>query len=346
MKRPIPELRLLLAVLIGCWFVRPAHAHDPGLSSLQFELGENELKATATFARADVDALGGVQRLEDVLAESILVLFGTNRIPPVVGAIDLNEVDAICHLSFPGTPTGSVTIDSALLKLLPRGHRQLVSIQTPKHRVLREQLFDASRHRFVVPLDDGTKAGGHSNAFVQFLWMGIEHIATGFDHLVFLLGLLIVSAGFRDVLKVVTAFTIAHSITLALAALEIIRISSRVVEPLIAVSIIYVGIENLVQRRFDRRWMLAFAFGLVHGCGFASALTEAGLGSRASGIAVPLFSFNLGVETGQVAIASILLPAIWRLKKSPERSEKWVAVCSVLISLAGAGWLVARTLFA
>src|SRR5437870_13027848 len=108
------------------------------------------------------------------------------------------------------------------------------------------------------------------HSFADFLLMGVRHIWTGYDHLLFLFGLLIVTRNFSSSVKIITCFTIAHSITLAVATLSLVRISSRIVEPLIAVSIIYVGIENLISGGDPRcRWMLTFAFGLIHGFGFA-----------------------------------------------------------------------------
>jgi hypothetical protein len=117
-----------------------------------------------------------------------------------------------------------------------------------------------------------------------------------------------------------------------------------VVEPLIAASIVYVGIENIFSRNLDRRWLLTFGFGLVHGFGFASVLRELGIGSGAGGTAIPLVSFNLGVEIGQIAIALIILPAVWKLRAQPTFITKYVPACSVLITLIGAFWLVERIL--
>jgi hydrogenase/urease accessory protein HupE len=174
--------------------------------------------------------------------------------------------------------------------------------------------------------------------------LGIEHIATGYDHLVFLLGLLVVGGTFRSVVKIVTSFTVAHSITLALATLDVIRFPATVIEPIIAASIIYVGIENLVRRDLDRRWRLAFAFGLIHGCGFASVLRELGIGANGSGVAMPLLSFNLGVELGQITLAAVVLPVIWQLRQRPAFEPRYVPACSALIALAGGYWLVERIL--
>src|SRR5207248_3078790 len=120
-------------------------------------------------------------------------------------------------------------------------------------------------------------------------------IWTGCDHLCFLFGLLVVGGRFLSSAKIITSFTVAHSLTLALATFNVVSLPSRIVEPLIAASIVYVGVENLFRRDLDKRWLLAFGFGLVHGLGFASALREAGIGAdNGAGVVVPLVSFNLG----------------------------------------------------
>jgi hypothetical protein len=115
------------------------------------------------------------------------------------------------------------------------------------------------------------------------------------------------------------------------------------VEPLIAASIVYVGIENLLRGDDPKgRWLLTFAFGLIHGFGFASVLRELGVGTDGKSIAVPLVSFNLGVELGQVVIAALVLPVIWKLRAKPVFVARWVPVCSVLVALLGGYWFVQR----
>ena len=114
------------------------------------------------------------------------------------------------------------------------------------------------------------------------------------------------------------------------------------VEPLIAASIIYVGVENIFRRDLEKRWMLAFGFGLIHGCGFATVLRDLGVGKEGAGVVMPLLSFNLGVELGQLAIAALVLPIVWALKKRPVYQPRFVPALSVLIIAAGAYWLVER----
>jgi hypothetical protein len=148
----------------------------------------------------------------------------------------------------------------------------------------------------------------------DYLLLGIEHIFTGYDHLAFLFGLLVVAGfrrpreGLRCVIGVVTAFTVAHSITLVCSGLDLLRLPSRIVEPAIALSILWVAIENLLVEKPKRRWLLTFGFGLIHGFGFASVLREIGLPPR--GLVLSLLSFNVGVELGQLAVVALVAPAL------------------------------------
>jgi hypothetical protein len=176
----------------------------------------------------------------------------------------------------------------------------------------------------------------------DYLLLGIEHIFTGYDHLAFLFGLLVV-AGFRRlrdglhyVLGVVTAFTVAHSITLIASGLDLVRWSPRIVEPAIALSILWVAIENIVVEKPKRRWLLTFGFGLIHGFGFASVLREIGLPPR--GLVLSLLSFNVGVELGQLAVVALVAPALHLFSR--ERLDARSAL--VLVALSAVGMLGAH----
>jgi len=179
----------------------------------------------------------------------------------------------------------------------------------------------------------------------KFLPSGIHHILIGPDHLLFLVGLLLLGGTLRRLVLVVSAFTVAHSVTLTLAALNIVTPPASVIEPAIALSIVYVGIDNLMVRggRDMRAW-IAFAFGFIHGFGFANVLREMDLPARALGWS--LFSFNLGVEVGQlivvVAVAS-LLAALRR--RSETAGKRIVLVGSLVVIAAGAFWFVERVFF-
>ena len=156
---------------------------------------------------------------------------------------------------------------------------------------------------------------GEGGGTVSFFLLGIEHILSGYDHLLFLLGLILRGGRMLSLLKIVTAFTVAHSVTLALAVLDVVVLPDRLVEAVIALSIALVAAENLSPRpAVPRRWVVSFLFGLVHGFGFSSALRELGLPRQ--GLALSLLGFNLGVEVGQALIVGLALPALVMLRRT------------------------------
>lgn len=192
-----------------------------------------------------------------------------------------------------------------------------------------------------------------------FLKEGMWHIWTGYDHLLFLLVLLLPGAltwrwseGWQpqpqtrsivsEVLRTVTAFTAAHSVTLTLAALDWVRPPSRVVESLIAASIIVAAINNLRPSLSTRAWAIAFAFGLIHGFGFANALADLGL--HGTGLAPALLGFNLGVETGQLAVVGFLLPLFLTLRHKSFYRRQLMPIGSLAIAALATTWLLQRAL--
>jgi hydrogenase/urease accessory protein HupE len=173
----------------------------------------------------------------------------------------------------------------------------------------------------------------------EYLGAGFDHIIPkGMDHILFVLGLFLFSTRMRPLLWQVTMFTVAHSITLALAMAGVIELPARIVEPLIALSIAYVGIENLWHRRLhNSRLVLVFAFGLLHGLGFASILAEFGMPDDA--FATALIAFNVGVELGQltVILAAYLAVGAW-LGRKPYYRQLVVMPGSVMITVVGLYW--------
>jgi HupE / UreJ protein len=188
-------------------------------------------------------------------------------------------------------------------------------------------------------LDLGTAVG---TGWVSFVAMGIEHIIGGIDHLMFLLGLLALARGLWQTVQIVTAFTVAHSVTMSLASLGLVDVPSRIVEPLIAASIVWVAVENLVAPAgVGRRWLIAAILGLVHGLGFASALTELDLSRQA--LVRALIGFNVGVELGQlIFVVAVMPPLIWASR--PGRLPRLPQILSVIVATAGAVWLISRLL--
>ncbi len=186
------------------------------------------------------------------------------------------------------------------------------------------------------------KIGGKVSLFAQigeFIKLGVEHIFLGYDHIMFLFALIVIGGRLMNLVKIVTAFTIAHSITLILAALEILKLPPQIIETGIALSIAYVAAENFVIAQSDHRWILTFIFGLVHGFGFANVLRDLGLPT--TGLMPSLLAFNVGVEIGQLCIVAIFFPiTLWIAKQKFQRKVVW-AFSSVIL-LFGLGWFVER----
>jgi hypothetical protein len=192
--------------------------------------------------------------------------------------------------------------------------------------------------------------------FLDYGREGVWHILIGFDHILFLVSLLLPAVFllgqrgwapaerfapvFWDVLRIVTAFTLAHSVTLSLAALSVVSLPSRLVESTIALSVVLAALNNLYPVVAGRRWAVAFGFGLVHGFGFASVLADLGLPRDA--LALALVGFNLGVEAGQLAIVSLFLPLAYGLRRTWLYRRMIFAGGSALIALVAAVWMAER----
>ena len=182
--------------------------------------------------------------------------------------------------------------------------------------------------------------------FWQFFVLGVRHILTGYDHLLFLLALLLACRSPRPIFWIITAFTLAHSITLALATFDIVNIPARWVESFIALSIVYVGLENFRKNlSVKRRIGLTFAFGLVHGLGFAGLLKQIGLGADGQSVIGPLLAFNLGVESGQLAIVVLILPLLFFARKQPAFERFGIPALSAIVIILGGVWFIQRTFF-
>jgi hydrogenase/urease accessory protein HupE len=201
-------------------------------------------------------------------------------------------------------------------------------------------VLDRAHATLTSTLDGARPTSSTAALSWSMLKLGVEHILTGADHLVFLFGLILVGGRVRSIALAVTAFTVAHSITLALAALSIFAPSPRLVEPAIALSIAYVGVENFFVTDARRRWRITFPFGLIHGFGFASALREIAL-PRAQ-VPVALVSFNLGVELGQLGVLAIVLPLVLAARRAPWFGDRGVRLASLAIAVGGAVLFVTR----
>jgi hydrogenase/urease accessory protein HupE len=200
-------------------------------------------------------------------------------------------------------------------------------------------------HWTIPPLSSATPAVPH------YFTLGIEHIWTGIDHLLFVLGLMLLATGFADLLKTITAFTFAHSLTLVASALELIRVPSAPVEAVIALSIMFLAVELVQLRRGQpgwaarHTWLIALTFGLLHGLGFAGALSEVGL--PAERIPLALLLFNVGIEVGQIVFVCGVLVVLRMLAlKLPRAADRIGSAMPHLIGSLAGFWFVERTVAA
>jgi hypothetical protein len=195
-----------------------------------------------------------------------------------------------------------------------------------------------------LPRAGVAEVGGFEN-FLRYVVIGFEHILPkGLDHILFVLGLFFFSLKMRPLLIQVTTFTLAHTVTLALATLGLVTVSPAIVEPLIAASITYVAIENILRPKLGWwRTAVVFGFGLLHGLGFASVLGDIGLDP--SRFVASLIAFNIGVEIGQLTViaAAFLLVGLWFGNRSWYRAAIAIPV-SCVIAVIGGWWVIERTL--
>lgn len=337
-----------------------AFAHDPGLSSVNLRLESGRISAVVTFNDRDISTVlgedpqavreggAGIQDKLEALARRALRLEtnGQNTAPATTSAkLDENR-NVEFNYTYPRpSEVRSITIHSQLLPEMPFGHRQsFVALDVSGHELARSLLSGRETDATFIP-DEAAAPPSHS--FLDFFLLGVRHILTGYDHLLFLFGLLIVCRNLRQAGLLITCFTVAHSVTLALSTFGLVHLPSRWIESAIAASILYVGLENLMRGdgHLRGRWLLTFAFGLVHGMGFAGVLREMGVADGGWSTVAPLAGFNLGVEAGQLSVAAILLPLLLSLRKNPRYLRGAIPAASIVVAAAGGCWLVQRVFF-
>ena len=233
------------------------------------------------------------------------------------------RVDFAC-----GRAPRELTVQDDTFEILGPDHHTLARIEAPAGT----QQFAFAPETRVGHFPTET-APETSRATGSFVLLGIHHILSGYDHLLFVIGLLLPGGDLLSLAKIITAFTIAHSVTLSLAVLQVVTLPDRLIEAVIALSIAYVAAENLIGRpAVSRRWLVSFCFGLVHGFGFSSALRELGL--PAHGLLLSLLGFNVGVELGQALVVALCLPLLILLRRT-RWSHPAVVTSSVAILVVG-----------
>ena len=266
------------------------------------------------------------------------------RLQVVGNQIDRHTDGAYAVLLLRGgcQPGAAFAIDYKLFADLDAQHRGMASITVDGE--VQSLVLGGDSTRFAT---SAGAAGGVWRQATDYLRHGVWHIWTGYDHILFLLSLLlpaVLAKGWRpasaDVLRVVTAFTLAHSITLSLAALQVAALPSRLVESAIAASVVAAALNNVWPLVQGKRWLAAFVFGLLHGFGFAGVLGDLGLPKGAA--AVALAGFNVGVELGQLAIVAAFVPLAYGLRSTWIYRQVMVRGGSACIAVLATAWLVQR----
>src|SRR5271166_5906521 len=360
--------RLFVSLYLFISLTFHAQAHDPGLSSAQVTVGNQQIDVLLGFAQRDVESVlaagadsadtntskgfAAIQsELESVATNEFSLFWGKQRAIPSQSTARRKDTQNIeISLRFQRPNSGQLRLVSSLFERLPLGHREFLSVQTASGAILGEAMLSAEENSLQIDLPavtQSTAASNKSHTFFAFLKLGVEHIWLGVDHLLFVFGLLLLVKSRWMLLKTVTAFTVAHSITLALATLGYAHLPGPPLNTAIAFSILILGIE-IVRSRSGKTsittlhpWIVAFAFGLLHGFGFASGLSALGL--PAADIPLALVMFNVGVEIGQLSFVLLILLLERSFRQLEIHWPRWVqALPGYTVGSLGAFWTIQR----
>jgi hydrogenase/urease accessory protein HupE len=352
-----PRVLLLLALLAWAAGARPASAHPAPFSYLDLVFRNGGIDGTLVIHTIDAAHELSLAPPDTLLEPAVLarhrqaltavltprlMLRTDRRLTPVWTTAEpmVNEQALRLRFRIADEQPGALTVDTDLFPYDPL-HQTFINIY--EGGTLRKQLIfrtDATEYTYYL----GTTQGA-MEVMKTFIPSGVHHILIGPDHILFLVGLLLTGGSWRALIGIVTAFTIGHSITLSLAALDKLNPPPALIEPAIALSIVFVGADNLVrgQGRDLRAWV-ALVFGLVHGFGFANVLREFGLPPEALGWS--LFSFNVGVEIGQLAVVLLVAGALMAIRRRSELAGSRVAFAgSLVVIAAGTYWFIQRVFF-
>lgn len=352
---------LIAMALLLC--AAPASAHPAPFSYLDLHLNANGVSGTLVVHDLDAAHDLGVANADSLLepatadkyraaliallAPRLSLTFDGRAVEIAWGGIEVVPDRQSLRLAFAvkATRPGHVAIRAYVFPYDPI-HQTFINVYEDSALKL-QMILDASRQ--TAEYYSGSSQG-HLAVIRTFTLSGIEHILIGPDHILFLIGLLLLGGSFGRLALIVTSFTIGHSITLSLAALDILSPPARIIEPLIALTIVVVGADNLLvlraprdqaQKASDIRAWLAVAFGLIHGFGFAYVLKEFGLPQAALGWS--LFAFNLGVEIGQLLIVFVVAGSLLLIRRQGESLARGLAYAgSLAVILAGVYWFVER----
>ena len=323
--------RFVLCLLLALVLVLPSLAHDPRYSSIILRLEATGLRISLV---APVGKEAGLRERLALEADGKPVTTEAESL-----LRDDNNRTVLLDTKASLLTPSRLALSQRLFPEDPQS-RTIVLLYSDG-KLVRETVLDARQPRF-----EWSKAQESESVFSvarRFVLEGISHIFTGPDHILFVVGLLLLGGTLRQLLKIVTAFTLAHSVTLCLAATKTVTLSPSIVEPLIALSIVAVGVETLLAKPGERdvRALMALGFGLIHGFGFAGALAEVGLPKEALGVS--LGAFNVGVELGQMTIVLAVAPALMLLQKHHPRAGRRATIAGcVTVILLGSLWFLQR----
>lgn len=365
--------RLFIAIGLLWLWGGTAYAHLAGITDTSIQIGLSQVKVVYTLptdSLAELSVDGSAKYLPDekvgqLVGEGFKV-FNNEQVCSVedISQRPINKVEAtqFSLLYDCGQSLDSLEIHYSLFVDRFDNHENFTRIAMAGKYV--SMVLSSQQTYAQVPVKETVKEWGKTltNDFEadpnqsfsletqqNYFPLGVEHILIGFDHLLFLFALLLLPLSFKQLVTMITSFTVAHSITLAMAIFEWVSLPAIWVEAAIAFSIVYVGVENLLELKgrsgfnpiatpWKRRVAVTFLFGLIHGFGFSYVLQEIGLGNQ---VASALLFFNLGVEAGQLIAVALVFPLLaWIYKRWP--SYQFSRACSVLVILMGAVWLVER----
>ena len=316
----------------------PLEADSEQVSEAMRRIPEGQFEAAVEGARSAIRH--DIQVFFDAVPTPFEVSFPHHGTPAATDADPPTVLGTVARL------IGSVPAEAQQVVLQAPTRYKTVSLQiiTPTQAEPYSTVLDPGQASVDFPLTGGATAVPRQGVFSAYLGLGFTHIVPkGLDHILFVLGLFLLSAGWRPLFYQVTAFTVAHSVTLALSMQGIVALPERLVETLIALSICWVAIENISTSKL-KPWRVAvvFAFGLLHGLGFAGVLSE--LGMPEGRFLTALLSFNLGVELGQLSVVAVAFVLLGRFERLVGYRRYVVIPCSVVIAATGGWWAITRAL--
>lgn len=364
----IISLILLTAICMG--YSQTGCAHDPGLSFADIRVLNDEIQMQFSFSDKDIGSLLTVDMNHDEIISPDEFSAVKDKLRKMVSqGIDLRINDASVSTDYirvyPGQSEtirvilnysfqamDKISLSVPLISQFSRGHRLHLTVNDSDGRPQFQKILSASSAPVLIN-DNQVKS---DYVFQEYFTQGVWHIWIGFDHILFLVTLLLpavlVFRGrswqsveklfpvFVDTLKVVSAFTLAHSVTLGLSIFDIVQLPARLIESVIAFSVLVTAVNNIWPLFSGSRWLLAFGFGLIHGFGFANVLIELGLPDQA--LFLSLVGFNLGVEAGQLAIVMLLIPAAYLIRHSMIY-RKWIVMGgSATAAVVASAWMFER----